>query len=547
MADHFPRGATYDTEGDSKLMADSPFHGDLAVQQVAWEDTPSEHVLLDEQSNVGASLEYQAEESIASNDYSAFIPPCLNHAAKFDESDDQASEHAYSDDQVYEDDDPRQSNAMLDCRRVRQTMSLEAQVTKTHKENHESRTSGGHSLEDSWSVIGARLALEQKERDGAVSEPSKFVDPLPEISIVESNDFLSRFLFKLRKVDIHPERKHKLSRFLLRMCEEASFAHVSLHAPSMLSLLRISTPDEIELRCWIEIIDNLRDKKKIPAGRTFDNETPGDKCGVLMMRHIATHRMDYDSKLIEYVVWFLEKLDDHSRRQQVEEALEQVYYDERATALRGEAEITAIDLQGWETVLWGASAYVDLIAANKSPRSRNDSADSNQTLIASAKWAEFKQVPEPRDYDEVNLYAGFWACHLMDEKIEDAPKDWDAPADEESTLRFYKNAQDLMVLVGDQDAERKIRLATWVADRNLSVSARNKGDVEGARSLREREEMLIEVKRWQRSLGLDGKGWLYERLDDSINYFRKQVEEAERGYWGEDWYSIENIFSRWGE
>ncbi|KAL8768197.1 MAG: hypothetical protein Q9209_005506 [Squamulea sp. 1 TL-2023] len=758
MAKQCPEGATSDTEGDSMATADSPFHRVLVEQQAAWDGTPFEHVLQDEQSNGEASLEYQAEESVALNDYSAFMPPCWNQSAGSDGLDDQASEHTYSDEQVYEGDDSRRlhlhklteatkSRLRRQITRLRRVPAYEdfgepwnhqpveqascdtenyvakptiasrltklrsnvgdfvkrrvpmLKLSKTHGDNHESTTSINHWPEDSWSVIEAKLALEQKVRDGAVSEVSKFVDPLPESSLVESNDFLSRFLFKRRNVDIHLERKHKLSRFLLKMCEEASFAHVSLHAPSVLSLLRISTPDEIELRHWIEIIDSLRSNKKIPAGIKLDNEMPGKIYGVLMVRHTATHRMDYDSKLIESAVWFLEKLNDDDRRRQVQEALEEMYQNECATVLRAEAETAAINLQDRRVdILGDVSAYVDLLAANESPRSRNDSADSNNALVGSgtynssptttndhpaatytqarpsyisaievptflttyhrlfqsyqdtletslfhvlrqknpsfltsesyitpsqielneydrlysigtldtifeglpskrvkslltgarwirnaaahrktygpqylkdqsvleglqydtirtysAEWAKFKQVPEPRDYDGVKLYAGFWACHIMGERTGDTPKEWSAPGDEQSTLRFYSDAQDLMALVGDEDAERKIRLATWVADRNLSVSAGNKRDVEAARSLREREEMLIEVKKWQRSLGEEWKGqddtmsWLYERLDDSINYYRDQVVEAKRGCWGKDWYGIEEIFNRWVE
>ncbi|KAI4257639.1 MAG: hypothetical protein L6R42_005529 [Xanthoria sp. 1 TBL-2021] len=185
--------------------------------------------------------------------------------------------------------------------------------------------------------IEAERALAAHASKEAASEPLNFTDPLLSFPDVEGEDFLSRFLSKTRLIAIHLERKHKLAMFMLRLCQEACYEHVKMHAPRALTLLQINAADDIEFQYWFDIIDSLRWKEKIPKGRVLKGENPGYNDGLKMLRHTAEHRLDYDSKPIKYVVWHLEKLDDEPRRSELGSALEQVYRNECEVAARKEA------------------------------------------------------------------------------------------------------------------------------------------------------------------------------------------------------------------
>ncbi|KAL8658745.1 MAG: hypothetical protein Q9202_007446 [Teloschistes flavicans] len=193
---------------------------------------------------------------------------------------------------------------------------------------------------DSWN-LAATNEPHQGDYTSTDPKPLDFIAPIPESSLSNSSQeegFLHQFLSKRRCIDIHPERKHKLAMFLHRMCEEASFAYVSLHEPLMLSILRVHAADQVELSVWMTVVGNLRRVNKSladgllpwpnPSHRTNAVEKESDN--VSRLRQVAVHRWDYTSKLVEDVVEYLGMLHDTSRRGQVEDALEELYHDECA-------------------------------------------------------------------------------------------------------------------------------------------------------------------------------------------------------------------------
>ena len=101
--------------------------------------------------------------------------------------------------------------------------------------------------------------------------------------------------------------------FLVRVCEEASFAFVSRHDPGMLPLLQISTPDQVEFEVWITLVGHVRRRNRAlddgchwPDPDTWcAGETPRENDNVTRLRHVTVHRWDYNSKLIEDVAWYL--------------------------------------------------------------------------------------------------------------------------------------------------------------------------------------------------------------------------------------------------
>ncbi|KAL8669890.1 MAG: hypothetical protein Q9168_005537 [Polycauliona sp. 1 TL-2023] len=192
---------------------------------------------------------------------------------------------------------------------------------------------------DSWS-----LSTEQREADlrdqaeaKAALEPRNFTDPLED---VEGEDFLSRFLSHPRHLAIHPDRKHKLAAFMLRLCQEAFYEHIKFHAPRALTLLRIKSADHHEFQYWFDIIDGLRKREDIPKGKAVNQDGIRYKHGLQDVRHVTEHRRDYNSFMIQCVVWQLEDLDDQTRRSQLGAALEQMYDDECAAS---EARIGGVD------------------------------------------------------------------------------------------------------------------------------------------------------------------------------------------------------------
>ena len=148
-----------------------------------------------------------------------------------------------------------------------------------------------------------------------------------------------------------------------------------MYAPRELTVLQISLPDAIEFQYWLDIIVSLRFEGKIPKATVIKGENPGWYDGVNMLRHTAEHRLlDYNSKLIEYVVWHLRKLDDEPRRSQLASALEQIYRDECTVAAAREAHTNAF-VEDLEIEQQGTTSPVSIQQYQQAPL-RIDSAIS---------------------------------------------------------------------------------------------------------------------------------------------------------------------------
>ncbi|KAL8918477.1 MAG: hypothetical protein Q9172_005400 [Xanthocarpia lactea] len=369
--------AEVDVIGEWSTTAESVFRGDQTAQEAAWEGS--------------------AEETEPSGTYSDYVPACLRQTTKVDVWGDEATEqedteadearqslrlrfqklstkvqgslrrrvfHLRSrsapegyDDFGYEerawDNWGDSSEPLTSSRFEKLASSLKGFIRKysprrQRTNSYQESTLAGDSWqtpEDKWGLEGIDVEVNREETEQAIPQLAKqlgnFTEPLAESSDVEAEDFLSRFLSTRRQVDIHGDRKHKLAMFLARVCEEASFAFVSRHDPGMLPLLQISTPDQVEFEVWITLVGHVRRRNRAlddgcrwpdpDSWSAFPN--PRESDNVTRLRHVAVHRWDYNSKLIEDVVWYLEKLSDQTRLRQVGKALRELYYDECAASL----------------------------------------------------------------------------------------------------------------------------------------------------------------------------------------------------------------------
>ncbi|KAL8995258.1 MAG: hypothetical protein Q9169_004964 [Polycauliona sp. 2 TL-2023] len=199
---------------------------------------------------------------------------------------------------------------------------------------------------DPWDTTSLR-EREAARKIAAHDEPRpeittlNFTDPLSTSPEVKGKDFLSRFLANPRDIAIHPDRIHKLAAFMLRLCLESCYDHVKIHAPEELTWRDINSADEMEFEHWVNMLSVLRWQDKIPGVK-------GGDCWyepyLKDLRHKAEHREEYDSQLVKYVAWHLEKLDDEPRRSQLGDALEQVYTHECAMAVKRKLQTNAEDL-----------------------------------------------------------------------------------------------------------------------------------------------------------------------------------------------------------
>ena len=273
---------------------------------------------------------------------------------------------------------------------------------------------------DPWGFDEQRLAA-QASKDTA-SNPLNFTDPLVPSSHVEAKDFLSRFLSTPRDLNIHPGKKHKLAMFMLRLCREACYEHVKLHAPRALTLLRIVSPDDLELQYWFNILDSLRTEKGIPPARPVKGEHEGYVDGLKTLRNKAEHREDFQSSLIEYLVWHLEKLDDKTRRRQLGDVLEQLYRDECAVAARRlEAQTNVVvggldTNQGVVTPSSGAPTH-GVVSPNAIPIG-SSSDNSSQTAVDNVTTTTASEPPcytlAVEDSRPITSYNGFLrACQRI--------------------------------------------------------------------------------------------------------------------------------------
>ncbi|KAI4270841.1 MAG: hypothetical protein L6R38_006998 [Xanthoria sp. 2 TBL-2021] len=235
---------------------------------------------------------------------------------------------------------------------------------------------------DDWPYGSSSQDIEERPK-----LPS-FITPLPDVS--DSEDFLTMFLAERRLVDIHPERKHNLALFFARICEEAAFDHVRLHAPDRLVLLRVDAPDYLEWEQWIDLLERLRNAKEIPyrgrgwySTRTRFEHYVQDCDNIVRLRHVAVHHWDYDSNLIGHVVGFLERLGDEARRKKVEEALRELYgYECAAAAKAAKLEDSAthagdqVDVPAQPVESVSQASSLTLVSESSSKGSRASNSDS---------------------------------------------------------------------------------------------------------------------------------------------------------------------------
>ncbi|KAI4193771.1 MAG: hypothetical protein LQ350_008162, partial [Teloschistes chrysophthalmus] len=107
--------------------------------------------------------------------------------------------------------------------------------------------------------------------------------------------------------------------------------------------------------------------------RTDTIESNSDN--VSRLRHVAVHRWEYSSKLIEDVVAYLERLHDTDRRAQVEDALEELYHDECAQKSNQEVSLSSEKTVDSDQVSTGRPSTED-----------NGSSDGSSTLHNVSTW-----------------------------------------------------------------------------------------------------------------------------------------------------------------
>lgn len=293
----------------------------------------------------------EAEFDIATGgnvgDYNSFIPSCLRHdnwglAAEMKSNEDWEEPVAMSG-------LPKLINGFTSGMKRRLAGRRQRRAAERFESYDDSQTTWAAetpaltSKRASWSTHPA-VASRAENRDSETDLP-RFTDPLlhGSLSLPYSHydEFLSRLLCKRRGMEIHPENKHNLAMFLVRICDEASFTHILRHAPARALLLRLESPDQIEFNEWVQLIGCLRrrnelpgDRKDLPSTSRWFEEADRANGDVTVLRQVAVHRWDYDSGLIEDVVSYLGMLGDESRRRQVSVAVQDLYHSERTRALR---------------------------------------------------------------------------------------------------------------------------------------------------------------------------------------------------------------------
>ncbi|KAI4099070.1 MAG: hypothetical protein LQ339_006143 [Xanthoria mediterranea] len=305
-----------------------------------WDDSPADQTFCtDEQDEGKENMESRRQARLRTLTATIkcslrrLLPRIRKHSANddFDDGwndqntgDETWNDEAWSDDEVFTTTPTTSSRLNLLASNFRSF--LRRSVTKLKLRKAHCKDSDWVPAPDPWG-FDERVFAEQASEDTA-SKPLNFTDPLVPSSHIEAKDFLSRFLSTPRDFNIHPGKKHKLAMFMLRLCREASYEHVKLHAPLALALLRIDSPDDLELQYWFDILHSLRTEKGIPPARPVKGEHAGYVDGLKILRNKAEHREDSQSSLIKYLVWHLEKLDDKTRRRQLGDVLEQLYREE---------------------------------------------------------------------------------------------------------------------------------------------------------------------------------------------------------------------------
>lgn len=172
-----------------------------------------------------------------------------------------------------------------------------------------------------------------------VEEELTWAFPLPALSDVADDklilaegkvcDFLSRFLADRRWKDLPFEKSHGLVLLILRSVTACAFDAMQRWAPDDLILLRIDSPDQLELQWWLELLSDMgcRDPKPTETVGTdwdlLDRATGWG--GIGQARHDAVHRQRYSNTLIRHAINFLIALNDLKRFREVEKTVETLY------------------------------------------------------------------------------------------------------------------------------------------------------------------------------------------------------------------------------
>lgn len=166
-----------------------------------------------------------------------------------------------------------------------------------------------------------------------------WVSPLPDPGDVPENgqatvqgpafSFLAAFLSNIRKVDIPFPQRYGLARFLLSCAERACYAWVHRWHPSYLDFLSIWKADDLELGWWIPLVKHL----SIRGQLTHPPEASATReywysSYLEEIRHIAVHRLEYDTGVIRCVVNLAVNTNNRQLTSDIEQVLESLYIEE---------------------------------------------------------------------------------------------------------------------------------------------------------------------------------------------------------------------------
>ncbi|KAL8877933.1 MAG: hypothetical protein Q9198_004153 [Flavoplaca austrocitrina] len=601
MAEFGPQGAALGSWDDWSIPAASPSQETQSASTDDWDQQVAEQSEMEDRSRVSilarltdrtaslrGSLQRKAAE-LRRRRLSSETLPCPEDDEDREEGEEYENGQDYEYDAYYEDAEDHEDGEHSEddkltkikppfftriCKLTavwRDTVRQKVHRLRRHAERD---NVGDKSNGDSWGYPDSSTLVDDdnSQRYGIRSpdteeEPTypSFTTALPETS--KSEDFLTVFLSERRLVDIHPERKHNLALFFFRICLEAAFDHVKLHAPIWLTIWDVDAPDHLEFETWICLMGDLRQTKEIPYdgkcwySREVRFESYVQDCDdILRLRHVAVHHWDYDSNMIGHVVQYLEHLDDQPRRKMVEDALRELYEYECAEASK-KAALAISDAYDWNRTDLSDGIFIGDVQcprlSGKSPlvTTHHEFLKSYQTIL---EWSIHEVLWRGEDTVLKSLTAPHEVtmtdCRALCQKactpsmlplsketrelVEDLMMSIKlirnkAAHHEQRTLtetleQCYENALALTYFLNDEDATRKIELTTWVAHINLSLQAAEKEREVLERSILGWEKLEVEA----RALGDDGsRFWIEARA-------------AERRLWGNE---ADDCIRRWTE
>ncbi|KAL8768196.1 MAG: hypothetical protein Q9209_005505 [Squamulea sp. 1 TL-2023] len=436
---------------------------------------------------------------------------------------------------------------------------------ETYEDTEEEDSDAEHRYRG-WDDWGYEYYANNNREVAEVPKYLEFTDPVPNkpsenACLLSAGDFLSRFLSARRLVNIHPERKHGLAVFLATICEEASFDHVSFHAPARLVLLRVDTPDRLELQDWVDLVWRLRQMKEVPddakpwpdARTWFESyrveealqELYDDECGrtskstslniyttdqVLVPAYIQHHVHQEDTVGLlsdegtskDSSLTLVSSESHKGSAVSVEEPPAQGEVPTNEVSSNDVADTAPLDTP---TAIFPADVRcTPLIAKYLSITTCNQCITSYQDILEHClfKFDWRGCAPDHRccaipcelsAYVCHNIVYRLWRAfpghsrgHVWDllrraQDIRNIATHRDL-CEPEGADWFGKDALDLATFVEDDDAARKIRLTTWVADLNL-----------GLRVKRDNERLSRSALDWKR-LEQDARAWLKSSGED---------------------------------